>query len=189
MERRVAAFAVDAVLLFFFVLGAGAAVEAIGATAAQTCGTYCNPLILACISIAFVAYHSAGLVNRDIGVGRVVTGTSVVSLKAGPELSIRQCVGRPVVRALWLLVGLWGAKSFREPMILCAPLLLDLVLLTFHPLRQTIADIICKTVVMNVPPLQPHRAPAGPMFSREDAEFGPGPRNAKANKSVSVAAP
>jgi len=33
----------------------------------------------------------------------------------------------------------------------------------------------------NVPPLQPHRAPAGPMFSSEDAEFGPKPR--KANKS------
>jgi hypothetical protein len=43
----------------------------------------------------------------------------------------------------------------------------------------TIADIVAHTRVVNTPPPQPHRAPAGPMYSATDAEFGYQPRRRK----------
>ena len=177
MERRMAAFAIDALLLLFVAIAVGAAVDAVGAS---------NSLSMAGAITCFVVYHSVGLINRDIGVGRVVMAISVVSLKSGPGLSALQCIARPVVRLLWLLVGMLLAAALDNPIFICGPLLVDLALLTFHPLRQTVADLMCKTVVMNLPPLQPHRAPAGPMFSAEDAEFGPKPRKSGARRSTST---
>jgi hypothetical protein len=44
------------------------------------------------------------------------------------------------------------------------------------PTRQTLADLVARTLVINVPPPQPHRAPAAPMYSATDAEFGVRPR-------------
>lgn len=167
MEKRIAAFVIDALVVFFVVVAVAAVAETIGAR---------SSMIVAFSLTAAVAYYSAGLVNRDVGLGRVVMAISVVSLKSGPELSGFQCIARPVVRLAWLCIGVVLAKFFREPMLLCGPLLFDVALLTFHPLRQTVADLVCRTVVVNLPPFQPHRAPAGPMFSADDAEFGPRPR-------------
>lgn len=166
MERRMVAFAIDAVLLTFLAIPMALAMGPLA---------FGQELAVACALVGFVAYHAMGLVNRDVGLGRVVAAISVVSLKAGPDLSMLQCVARPIVRLLWLLSGAVPAIVFRAPMFLAAPLVIDLALLTFHPLRQTVADIACRTVVVILPPLQPHRAPAGPMFSAQDAEFGPRP--------------
>ena len=41
---------------------------------------------------------------------------------------------------------------------------------------RTIADRLAGSIVVNLPPLQPHRAPAAPMYSASDAEFGQPPR-------------
>lgn len=125
--------------------------------------------------LLFVCYHWAGLSNRNFGFGRVVTGIAVVSLKSGSELTPLQCIARPVVRVVMLLTGGAIGLSLHEPLMLLMPLLVELTLLTFHPLRQTLADMICRTAVVNTPPMQPHRAPAVPMFSSNDAEFGPKP--------------
>ncbi len=175
MERRVTAFVIDALLVCIVVLTLGAAAESLGVR---------NSAIAAFALAALVAYHSAGLANRDIGFGRVVMAISVISLKSGPELSRLQCIARPLVRLAWICLGIVPATVFREPIFLCTPLVVDVALLTFHPLRQTVADLVCRTVVVNLPPLQPHRAPAGPMFSPDDAEFGPKPRGSKANRSI-----
>ena len=45
-------------------------------------------------------------------------------------------------------------------------------LLKSSPVRQTLADKVARTVVVNTPTWEPHRAPAIPMYSATDAEFG-----------------
>lgn len=78
MERRIAAFAIDALLLLFLGLAIGAAVDEMGAS---------NALTLTIVVTVFVAYHSTSLANPSVGLGRVVAAISVISLRSGPELS------------------------------------------------------------------------------------------------------
>jgi uncharacterized RDD family membrane protein YckC len=42
--------------------------------------------------------------------------------------------------------------------------------------RSSIADLIVGSIVIREPPPQTHRAPAGPMYSATDNEFGPAPK-------------
>lgn len=53
----------------------------------------------------------------------------------------------------------------------------DVALLRQSPTRQTIADRLSRTLVVNMPPRQPHPAPAIPMFSATDREFGTPPKD------------
>jgi uncharacterized RDD family membrane protein YckC len=48
----------------------------------------------------------------------------------------------------------------------------EVALLQRPPARQSLADRIAGTLVVNTPEVQPHRAPAIPMYSANDAEFG-----------------
>jgi uncharacterized RDD family membrane protein YckC len=104
--------------------------------------------------------------------GRRVLSIQVVSSRPAPGLTLIQCVARPILRFLWLVsfVPLEYVSPF--PWIMLIPLFVDLVLMTFLPSRQTVADLVCRTVVVNTPPPQPHRAPAGPMYNTTDTEFG-----------------
>lgn len=43
-------------------------------------------------------------------------------------------------------------------------------------IAQSVADFLSGTLVVKLPPPQAHRAPAVPMFSAHDAEFGVPPR-------------
>lgn len=160
-----AAFAIDALLLLFIVVAIGAAVDEMGGSGAFTAAGALT---------AFVAYHSASLMNPAVGLGRTAMAITVISLRSGPGLSTFQCVARPVMRLVWLGGGVILARTLREPALMTVPMLIDVALLTFHPGRQTVADLTCGTAVVNLPPVQPHRAPAGPMFSVNDAEFGGG---------------
>lgn len=58
------------------------------------------------------------------------------------------------------------------PLIGICLLFADLYPLEFHKQPRTLTDRLARTIVVNMPPPQPHRAPAFPMFSRRDAEFG-----------------
>lgn len=48
--------------------------------------------------------------------------------------------------------------------------------------RRTGADLVSGTMVVNTPPPQPHRAPAAPMYSPNDAEFGYPPQKPRPEK-------
>ncbi len=105
-----------------------------------------------------------------------------VSTVGGIELSLRQALARAGFRPLLLyLLGL--AAYFTTPQIITvivlAPLLGELGMMFTLPSRQTLSDLISRTLVVNVPPPQPHRAPAGPMYSPTDAEFGVRPQRTK----------
>jgi hypothetical protein len=60
-----------------------------------------------------------------------------------------------------------------------AVIAVDIALITFLSTQQSLPDLISRTLVVNTPPVQPHRAPAGPMYSASDAEFGIPPRKMK----------
>ena len=173
MERRVGAFAVD-----FLILSAVVGVLALVIDGQPNAVSIAMTAAL----VLFVAYHWAGLSNRNYAIGRVITAITVISLKSGPELSSLQRVARPSIRLLWLLTGGLAAGVTRQPVFLFLPIVIDIALLSFHPLRQTVTDMVCRTTVVKSPPPQPHRAPAGPMFSPDDAEFGPKPRKHSASR-------
>jgi uncharacterized RDD family membrane protein YckC len=122
--------------------------------------------------MVYFAYHFGCLIAR---VGRTLGKTAVdicVVSTTGQPLSVDQCLLRAGVRAVpFVLLSVPGVD------IISAVLLLVLVLSEFYlmkqpPARQTIADHVAHSLVVKLPPLQPHRAPAGPMFSASDAEFG-----------------
>lgn len=100
-----------------------------------------------------------------------------VSTIGGIQLSLAQAMLRAVIRPLLLYLCGWMANSVGLPfnmiaVIVLAPLFGELGMMLTLPSRQTLADLISRTLVVNVPPPQPHRAPAAPMYSATDAEFG-----------------
>lgn len=104
-----------------------------------------------------------------------------VSVVGGVELSLWQVMARGSVRPILLYLCGWAASSTTVPsnivaVIVLAPLLAELGMMLTLPTRQTFADVVSRTLVINVPPPQPHRAPAAPMYSATDAEFGVRPR-------------
>lgn len=147
--------------------------------------SYCVPGFPEYGSLAFLvafwglytAYHVVTVFNPDVGMGRLLQGISVVSSASGQAPNLRQAVARAVVRSVWALCGVSAAKATDSDALFLLPVLAELALIKAHPWRQTLADLIAGTVVIATPPLQPHRAPAAPMYSREDAEFGPPPKH------------
>ena len=51
--------------------------------------------------------------------------------------------------------------------------LADLFMLFVHRVPRSLTDRLLRIAVVYLPPVQPHRAPAGPMYSAKDREFGP----------------
>ena len=57
----------------------------------------------------------------------------------------------------------------------------EIALIQRPPSRQSLADRVAGTLVVNTPEVQPHRAPAIPMYSSNDAEFGHPPQRKPGN--------
>lgn len=117
-------------------------------------------------------------------VGLRLFDMQVVGARSGQPLSAWHALARAAFRpALIYAVG-WIAFStpLLFPMImpvLIAPLFVELAMMFISPARQTLSDFVTGTLVINLPPPQPHRAPAGPMYSPTDAEFGLRPKRIK----------
>jgi uncharacterized RDD family membrane protein YckC len=173
--RRLAAGLVDFVLA---VMSAG-----IISGIAQTLGHTSNQLELALIIYAI--YHAGfywlwggqtpGLRTFDI---------RTVSAVGSIDLSSRQALARAGLRPLVLYLLGWASNSITPQfniaaVIVLTPLLGELGMMFTLPSRQTLSDLASRTLVVNVPPLQPHRAPAAPMYSPTDAEFGVRPQRTK----------
>jgi uncharacterized RDD family membrane protein YckC len=130
---------------------------------------------------AYWIYESGCLlVLRGGSLGRRLFDIQVVSSIGGTELEWWQAVLRPGARvALFASFLMYLSPTPAQKLdVAFVPFLIETALL-FTPLSLTIADIVARTRVVNTPPPQPHRAPAGPMYSATDAEFGPAPRRHK----------
>jgi hypothetical protein len=133
------------------------------------------------LPLGYWVYESACLINMNgASVGRRLFDIQVVSAFRSGELSWWQGTARPGARvALYAMLVLYLSPApARRFDIITLPLLMEIGLL-FTTASLTFSDIVARTRVVNTPPLQPHRAPAAPMYSPTDAEFGYPPRQDK----------
>lgn len=127
----------------------------------------------------YVAYHAGFLYAwRGQTPGKRTLDIQVISMRMHPLVQM-QCVGRPLVRMLLMILATIFAIQTSVWMAAVFPLIAELALQRSPLEKATIADMLCGTRVINLPPVQPHRAPAGPMYSATDAEFGVRPRKIK----------
>lgn len=121
----------------------------------------------------YSVYHgqTPGLTVFDIKIVRAADGHDLLQWEAALRAGMR-----PV-----LVYGLgWAGVTWREPQIILTvatlPLVIELGMMFTMPTRQTLSDVVSRTLVVNLPAPQPHRAPAAPMYSASDAEFGVRPQ-------------
>jgi len=168
--RRLIAGVVDLVALLFFVIVAvallGEARPAEGfAVVMFTYGLY------HAVFFSYLGGATPGLRALDM---RIVSVT-------GADLSLWQTFLRSGFRPALLYAFGWTTVTMAPSpglkfSLMLAPVLLEAGMMFTLPMRQTLTDLVSRTLVINVPPPQPHRAPAGPMYSAADAEFGVRPR-------------
>ena len=128
------------------------------------------------VPLAYFAYHSGFLYFwAGQSPGRRTFDITVVSA-AGGDLRPWQAIVRSMARPSIVFATSVSTAPFTSidfgVQIATAVLLLEGGLLFSMVSRRTGADLISGTLVVNTPPLQPHRAPAAPMYSPSDAEFG-----------------
>jgi len=130
-------------------------------------------------AIACLVYHGGFLyLWRGQSPGRRTFDITVVSA-AGGDLGLWQAVLRGAARPSLVLAASLSIPSKlvdSAVQVGAAVLLLETGLLFSVASRRTLADLVSGTLVVNTPPPQPHRAPAVPMYSASDAEFGYPPR-------------
>lgn len=126
--------------------------------------------------LMFVGYHSITLLEPRWGVGKVMADITVVSVRNNGRITHAQAIARSVIRLLegvfgFALLGWTGEQAW-----LLLPVGVELMLVVLTPWRQSVADFLAGTLVIRQPAPRPHPAPAAPMFSANDAEFGWPPR-------------
>lgn len=174
-ERRLLAAALDAALLFVTL----ALLVAIGEAMHMS-----SMFAAATIPVAYIAYHSSSLLQPRVGFGRIVAGITVISIRGSGEVTRVAAIVRPIVRLAVLGLALLVGSNTEQHWLVAVPFVAELALIAHTPWRQSLADLIAGTLVINSPPPQPHRAPAVPMYSTTDAEFGPPPRRKEPNHSI-----
>ena len=127
------------------------------------------------LALIYVAYNAFSTLHPEYSFGRTVAAIYVLSAVGDGRLFLWQAVLRPATRAVLLLVFAGFGEVFLAEWVIALPMALELGLMALTPARQSLADKAAKTIVVNKPPVQPHRAPAYPMYSAKDEEFGPKP--------------
>jgi uncharacterized RDD family membrane protein YckC len=135
--------------------------------------------------IVYAAYHAVCFLSfRGATAGLYLADIRIVNAATGADMSRLQMLGRAAFRPAFLYL-FWWSSSFAPDVpgadtgLVIAPLLVELAMMFTLPTRQTLTDLIARTLVVNMPPPQPHRAPAAPMYSPSDAEFGVRPSRRK----------
>lgn len=165
-ERRLLAFALDAALQFVVLAVLLAVADSI---------VHSPPFLAALAAAVCLLYQSAALLSPRVGFGRMVAGISVISTRGSGEISRAQAIARPAIRVVMLGCAVLVAVGTRTGWIIVMPLVVEIALIAHTPWRQSIADLLAGTIVVETPQPQPHRAPAVPMYSATDEEFGPRP--------------
>lgn len=164
-ERRLLACVLDgALLLVLLAILYGVAPES---------GVVVRDLPLG-MAVLYVGYQSAALLWPRVSLGRTVANVAVLSIN-GSDLSSTQALVRPSVRMAMLTVAYMAGNLQGAEWLIALPFVIELALMAHTKERRTLADLIARTWVVNRPPVQPHRAPAYPMYSAKDEEFGPKP--------------
>jgi len=166
-ERRLIAGTLDTFVIFVGLAITFAVTETLGLSFTS---------VVAIAPAAYVAYQSASLLTPHIGLGRMVAGILVVSIRNHGQITKIQAIGRPLVRIVLIAAAIFVGAGIRREWLVALPLIVELIMIAHTPWRQSVADFLAGTIVVNSPPPQPHRAPAMPMYSSTDKEFGPPPK-------------
>ena len=138
-------------------------------------------------ALVFFVYHTFFLILRGgNSPGKEINNIAVLS-SAGRPLRPWQCIVRSAGLALpWVLLAIPDPElsdpirsvlGSSNPRGLGAVwLMLELVLVAITRDRRSLTDRLAGSIVVRLPPPQPHSAPAIPMFSSNDAEFGHPPK-------------
>ena len=141
-----------------------------------------DPMLFAALVFVYQAYFLAARTGATPG--KYVRNVCVIAANGEP-LVLGQAVARGFLTAFpyaCLAAGAIHIDPIAHGLVSMVPvfgvayLFVDLVLLEYTHARRTLTDILTRTLVVKLPPIQPHRAPAVPMFSANDAEFGNPPR-------------
>lgn len=132
------------------------------------------------IAITYFIYHAGFLYGwSGQSIGRRTLDISVISVRGDP-LPLLQVILRSALRPLCCFVPAGGSLELGlpqvDPVSTTVVAAVEFVLLAYSPARRTVADLVSRAIVVNTPPPQPYRAPAVPMYSATDAEFGYPPR-------------
>ena len=168
-QRRIVAHVIDlGPILLLTLVGLGI-VDALG---------FDHTVVIVVGPLIFAAYH-AYFNHQRFGEspGRRLVDIRVVTAQRGGDLTSLQSYLRPSIQVLWWVSFVPLCRVFHVLWLAAIPLLIDLFLISLTPWRRSIADLVCRTIVVRTPPPQPHRAPAGPMYSATDGEFGVVPRD------------
>jgi uncharacterized RDD family membrane protein YckC len=139
-------------------------------------------------AVVFFVYHATFLLWSDgMSFGKRLRRLCVVTLD-GQSAAASQAL----LRAVMLSLPFFGVAFYEAPLTVDSELqaaamllvcllgtvvaLADFALVVLSPAHVTLTDRISRTRVYYLPPIQPYRAPAGPMFSTNDAEFGVPPK-------------
>jgi len=132
-------------------------------------------LVVACFVVAVIASSS---VLPGQSPGKYVARLMILTADAGELVRRRQIardLSRPLI-AFFLSFGfiVAGVRTLEQGFALALGCIAaaELMCLSTRSDNRSIADLVFKTRVVRLPPPQPHRAPAGPMYSATDAEFG-----------------
>lgn len=170
--KRYAAWTADAFVALLLFLVANAVGEALAWDLARW-------EVLALVG----ALYQGGLLAWSPGqtFGRHVVGIQLMG-DGGVPVSPAQATARALMRMAPLaLLGSDGPSPLLGALALVVLWWLDLRGIEGTPQRQGLTDRWCRTLVVNLPPPHTHRAPAGPMFSATDDEFGVPPRGPRAD--------
>jgi uncharacterized RDD family membrane protein YckC len=121
--------------------------------------------------LLFFSYHTISVVNPSIGIGRMLQGIEVIDGSTGHRPSSQQAGVRAAVRTT--LAGVAAAlmlNGYTEGTLLMVAGF-EIAAMVLTPQRQSLADTLARTIVVSTPPYQPHKAPAAPMYSKDDKEF------------------
>ena len=138
-------------------------------------------------SLILLAYQAYFLAFRGgVTPGKYVQNIAVVSTNGNAIHELQALLRAASLAMPWLLFSLADSRWFNAQFprdttslisaIGLAWITLDVILIEFSRHRRSLTDWISSTLVVALPPLQPHRAPAVPMFSANDAEFGNPPK-------------
>jgi len=138
-------------------------------------------------SVLFFVYQAYFLgLHHGVTPGKRVMNIAVLGQDGRTLTPARGLLRALALGVPWLLIATGDHPSLQTWMPLftwaglptagAACLLLDLLLIDSLRDRRSLTDRLVGTLVVRLPPPEPHRAPAIPMYSARDAEFGDPPR-------------
>ncbi len=147
---------------------------------------YCNSRAAGSTLFGCIVFlYQLGFLTYKEGItfGKYSRNIQPVSTLGKPLTQAQKIVRALLLSLPYFFIGaertlIFGAEFVAQGSLAFAPLIgigllfADLYPLEFHKQPRTLSDRIARTIVISMPPPQPHRAPAFPMYSRNDAEFG-----------------